>query len=139
MEIETKEETHKSEKVTKKDKNEFTIRQTNMLAALKKELGNVTAASAKIGMSPRNHYKWLKSSEAYLEAFEHVQDSVLDMAESSLHKQIQARNTQATIFFLRTKGKKRGYIERQEVALSGGVAEFVQSFNETYEKSVSKE
>ena len=32
-----------------------------------------------------------------------------------LHKQIKKGNTTGTIFYLKTKGKKRGYIERTEV------------------------
>jgi hypothetical protein len=31
------------------------------------------------------------------------------------HAQIKENSTAATIFFLKTKGKKRGYIERQEI------------------------
>lgn len=44
-----------------------------------------------------------------------IQNIALDFAESQLHKQIQDGNTTATIFLLKTKGKKRGYIERQEI------------------------
>ena len=40
----------------------------------------------------------------------------LDFAESQLHKQIQNGEVSSTIFYLKTKGKKRGYIERQEIA-----------------------
>ena len=40
---------------------------------------------------------------------------VLDFAESQLHKQILDGSTTATIFLLKTKGKSRGYIERQEI------------------------
>jgi hypothetical protein len=36
-----------------------------------------------------------------------------------LHKQIQDGNPTSTIFYLKTKGKKRGYIERQEFAHEG--------------------
>ena len=36
------------------------------------------------------------------------------MAESQLHKQILKGNTSATIFYLKTKGKNRGYVERHE-------------------------
>ena len=42
------------------------------------------------------------------------QGVALDMAESQLHKQILGGNTSATIFYLKTKGKNRGYVERHE-------------------------
>jgi hypothetical protein len=50
-----------------------------------------------------------------------IQNVALDFAESQLHKQIQEGNTTATIFLLKTKGKKRGYIERQEIHHDGTI------------------
>jgi hypothetical protein len=44
-----------------------------------------------------------------------ISNIALDFAESQLHKQIGDQNTSATIFYLKTKGKKRGYVERQEI------------------------
>jgi hypothetical protein len=46
----------------------------------------------------------------------------LDFVESKLHKQIENDNTTATIFYLKTKGKKRGYIERKEVEMTAEVS-----------------
>jgi len=43
-----------------------------------------------------------------------IENIALDFAESQLHKQIKEGNSTSTIFYLKTKGKKRGYIERQE-------------------------
>ena len=39
----------------------------------------------------------------------------LDFVESELHKQIKKGSAGAAIFYLKTKGKKRGYIETTEV------------------------
>ena len=39
---------------------------------------------------------------------------------SQLHKQIKDGSTAATIFLLKTKGKKRGYVERQEITGADG-------------------
>jgi len=41
-------------------------------------------------------------------------------AESELMKLIKEGNVAATIFFLKTQGKKRGYVERQEVTGAEG-------------------
>ena len=43
-----------------------------------------------------------------------------DFAESELMKLIKDGNVAATIFFLKTQGKARGYIERQEVTGADG-------------------
>ena len=128
--------TEKIQKDTKK--SNLTPTQLAMIEALRAQLGNVTAAVAEVGILRNNHYRWMRENEEYAQAVNNVDELVLDFAESSLHKQIMKNNTPATIFFLKTKGKKRGYIERQEVALSGGIADFVQSFSDKYADSVSK-
>ena len=39
------------------------------------------------------------------------------MAESKLMENINGNDNTSIIFFLKTKGKKRGYVEKQEVEL----------------------
>ena len=92
-----------------------------MVKALEKTLGVVSNACIKVGMSRETHYKWLREDEAYKSSVEELENVALDFAESSLQKQIQDGNTSATIFYLKTKGKNRGYIERHEVSgIAGG-------------------
>lgn len=93
-----------------------------LLEALRKTLGVVTPACKMVEKDPtdcenlrRYHYRWLEIDPEYKESFESIADIALDFAESKLHKQIETGNTVATIFFLKTKGKTRGYIERQEL------------------------
>lgn len=86
-----------------------------MLAALERSLGVVTSACKAVGISRQTHYNWLNDDAAYKAEVESVEDIALDFAESQLHKQIQDGEVSSTIFFLKTKGKKRGYVERQEV------------------------
>lgn len=86
-----------------------------MINALTESLGIVTIACKKVGISRQSHYDWYKEDENYRNAVDDLLDVALDFAESMLHKQIQDKDTTATIFYLKTKGKKRGYIERTEV------------------------
>lgn len=86
-----------------------------MIEALEQSLGVVTTACKKVGISRETHYRWLREDELYKDNVEAVGDVALDFAESQLHKQIKEGSTAATIFLLKTKGKKRGYIERQEI------------------------
>ena len=77
-------------------------------------MGIVTDAVKKAHVDKATHYRWLENDTAYKKAVDEINESVLDMAESSLFKQVKKANTVATIFLLKTKGKKRGYIEKQE-------------------------
>ena len=86
-----------------------------MLEALRKSLGIVTTACISVGIDRGTHYNWLKDDPEYKKSVEALDDVVLDFAESQLHKSINNGSDTATIFFLKTKGKKRGYIEKQEI------------------------
>ena len=97
------------------------IHKKAMIEALEKSLGVVTTACKTVGISRQTHYEWLKEDEQYRKAVEDISDVALDFAESQLHKQIQNGEVSSTIFYLKTKGKKRGYIERHEVENSGGL------------------
>lgn len=87
----------------------------NMIEALEKTLGVVAPACKMVGISRQTHYRWLKEDEDYSVAVEDVAESTIDFAESQLHLQIKEGSTPATIFYLKTKAKHRGYVERSEV------------------------
>ena len=91
-----------------------------MLDALEKSLGVVTSAAKAVGVGRTTHYLWMQEDKQYKAAVDELSDVAIDFAESQLHKQIKEGNSTATIFFLKTKGKKRGYVERQEVDVSSG-------------------
>ena len=97
---------------------ELTPKKT-MLEALERSLGIVSTACEKAGVSRQTHYNWLKDDPEYKAAVDQIQESVIDFAESHLYKLIKEGNPAANIFYLKTKGKSRGYIERQEVEVSG--------------------
>ena len=75
--------------------NKSNTKKEAMIEALEKSLGIVSTAAKMVGIDRSTHYAWLKSDEEY--------------------KSVKEGNPAATIFFLKTKGKKRGYIERQEI------------------------
>ena len=83
--------------------------------ALEKSLGVVTTACKIAEVSRTQFYQWLKDDEDFAKKVLEIENVTLDFVESQLHKQIKENSTAATIFFLKTKGKKRGYIERQEI------------------------
>lgn len=92
-----------------------------MLEALYKNLGIVSKAAEVAGIGRGSHYRWMEEDEEYRREVESVPDYVLDFVEDKLHSLIKDQDTTATIFYLKTKGKKRGYIERSELDMSGQV------------------
>jgi len=77
-------------------------------------LGVVTSACRKVGVGRTTFYGWLNDDEEFAKAVQDIENVALDFAESQLHQQIKSGNPTSTIFYLKTKGKKRGYIERME-------------------------
>jgi len=87
-----------------------------MLQAMVESLGVVTDACKIAEICRATYYIWYKEDEDFRNEVDSIQDIALDLAESELHKHIKDGNITALIFYLKTKGKRRGYIERQEIS-----------------------
>lgn len=92
-----------------------------MISALEKTLGVVTSACKIVGIARSTHYNWYDSDRDYRDAVDDISNIALDFAESKLHELIKDKDTTATIFYLKTKGKRRGYIERNEIDHNGQI------------------
>lgn len=100
------------------NKNSATNKDTNkkaMLEALKKTLGVVTPACDEVGIARSTHYRWMEEDNEYLNKVNDLLDYQIDFVESKLFENINNGDTTATIFYLKTKGKNRGYIERTHI------------------------
>ena len=85
-----------------------------IIEALEQSLGIVTTACKKVGVGRTTFYGWLKDDEDFAKQVKDIENVALDFAETQLHQQIKDNVPTSTIFYLKTKGKKRGYIERME-------------------------
>ena len=106
------------------------IKKRELLEALEKSLGIVTTACKNVNIHRDTYYEWLKKDKDFKKKVKELENVALDFAESQLHKQIAKGNPLSTMFYLKCKGKKRGYIEQQEVKLTGNMkfkAEFGES------------
>lgn len=90
-----------------------------LLKALEKSLGVVTTACKMARVGRTTFYEWLEKDSDFKKVVDDIKNVALDYAESKLYELIKDGNVTATIFYLKTKGKKRGYIERQEIAHEG--------------------
>lgn len=90
-----------------------------LLQALEDHHGIVTNACKAVNVGRSTFYKWINEDEEFKKAVDDVQDVAIDFVESKLFQQIDEGNPTSTIFYLKTKAKKRGYIERQEIVHDG--------------------
>ena len=87
------------------------------LIALENELGHISKACEQAKIHRQTYYLWIKKDEDFKQKCEDVQESFLDLAESKLLEKINDGDNTCIIFFLKTKGKKRGYDERQTIEI----------------------
>lgn len=89
------------------------------VSAILAKRGLVSQAAEALGVSRQAVYKAAKKHTEIQEAIDSTREETTDFAESKLYEQIAEGNITAIIFYLKTQGKKRGYVERQEVQNTG--------------------
>lgn len=75
---------------------------------------NISATCKKIGISRRCYYKWIDGNPEFKTAVTDGQEALIDLAETKLQQNIMEGKEQSIFFFLKTKGKSRGYVETIE-------------------------
>ncbi len=76
--------------------------------------GNVSYACRRLNISRACFYKWTEEDEKFKKECEDIKEETTDDVESKLLAAINEGNITAIIFYLKTKGKNRGYIEKIE-------------------------
>jgi len=95
-------------------KQKLTLRKRTMIDALESTFGIVTKACEIAKITRAAHYKWLQEDPDYKAAYDDVREMQLDMCEGELFRKIQEGSTPEILFYLKCRGKKRGYVEKQE-------------------------
>jgi hypothetical protein len=96
------------------------------LDALENNMGIVTPTCRDCGIHRQEHYQWLVDDKDYATEVAWIKEVALDFGESALYKQIKEGGVPSTIFFLKTQGKDRGYVERRELDVDGDLSLTVQ-------------
>lgn len=96
----------------------LTKKQSKFIEIFESSLGIISNACKKANVSRRTYYNWMRDSKAFSEACEEIKDVTLDFVEHSLLKNIKKGDTTAIIFYLKTKGRDRGFVEKHEVDMT---------------------
>ncbi len=91
-----------------------------IMTAVTESKGLLTLAAKKAGIGYRTLCKYAELCPTIRQAINESRESITDMAEGKLYQAINAGNMTAIIFYLKTKAKDRGYIERSEFTGAGG-------------------
>ena len=96
--------------------------QAQMLTALEQAKGMTTVAARLLGCAVDTVYAYLERYPALEAAKRQQREGMTDVAELALYKAIQSGEAWAVCFYLKTQGKGRGYVERQEITGADGGA-----------------
>lgn len=78
---------------------------------------------------------YVNSTAETIKAYDNECESMVDVAESKLFENIKDNDNTAIIFYLKTKGKHRGYIERSELAVADGKGLFTELIKQASQKN----
>lgn len=90
-----------------------------IVAALYATRGLVHSAAARLGCTSETIYRRMREEPAILAARDDAQASILDLAETRLYERIDASSEPSIFFFLKTRGRDRGYLDVGRRELTG--------------------
>jgi hypothetical protein len=109
----------------KKERKDAKVTNREIADALAKTRGIISAAAALLSkekgtsISRSAVSQRIKKHETLQRSHDEAVETTLDFAEGKLFQAIADGDMTAIIFYLKCKGKKRGYVERQALELSG--------------------
>ncbi len=104
-----------------------------IVSALHETNGMVYLAARRLGCKAQTIYNRAKSTKVIQEAIDNSRGEMLDISEQKLRQAIMNGEAWAITFHLKTIGKSRGYVERQEVTGADGgalIVKFVDTSND---------
>ncbi len=94
------------------------MKQTYTIEEIKKafdvSMGFISRVAKALKCDTKTVYNYLNRYPELKEYRKEIEESTLDFAENALVKLIGSGNIAAIIFYLKTKGRHRGYIETRE-------------------------
>jgi hypothetical protein len=96
-------------------KHDVVFHKQKLIDALERSLGIVSAACKEVGISRTMFYEYCKTDPEFKRAVDDIYEIQTDFVENQLLKNIKNGDNAAIIFYLKYKGKKRGYVYSQDI------------------------
>lgn len=100
---------HKKQRFTK----------STIKSALEKARGNITLAAEVLGVTRQTVYKYMERYPDLVGVRADAENYILDIAEAHVEKAVLAGDMDVIKFYLRTKGRVRGYMTSGNLTVSG--------------------
>ena len=91
----------------------LTKQKADFIELLEKSLGILSTAIERAGITRARYLNWYNSDEEFSKRVDSITEKQIDFVESKLLEKINKGDTSAITFYLKTKGKDRGYTEKQ--------------------------
>ena len=92
-----------------------------IIEAIKDSGGIMSTIARRLGVTWHTADTWVKQYDETKQALQDEREAILDLAESTLFRNIKDGNSPDAKWLLSTMGKNRGYNERQEITgVDGG-------------------
>lgn len=91
------------------------VKKKKLLEALERSLGIVTSACKEVGLSRNQFYLYYNTDEDFKKRVDEIQDITLDFVENQLLKKIRDGSEKSILFYMKYRGRKRGYIDKIDV------------------------
>lgn len=86
----------------------------NIINAMINTFGNVSEVCKQMNISRQTFYNYYNNDLEFKTQIDDIKNIALDFVESKLIGKIKDGDIVAILFYLKTQGKKRGYVERVE-------------------------
>lgn len=118
--------------------NKVNNHKKDLLIHLERSRGVVSSACESVGLSRTTFYEYVNTDPEFKQAVDEINEKAIDFVESKLFEKIngwenavlskegyvaydQPPSDTAIIFFLKTRAKKRGYVEKTELDMKANV------------------
>ena len=106
---------NQKENVTNVTKNERESTRRKKALFIKKyflSIGNISRICKTVNISRQQYYRWLENDEKFKQAIRDEEAGLIDLVESQAFILIIEKNPTMIKYFLQTRGKDRGYVDK---------------------------
>ena len=97
-----------------------TLKANIIIKIVNEKRGNLSMVAKELHVSRTTLYAYIKDKPTIQAAIDEARETMVDNVESKLYSRALEGSEASMIFFLKTQGKRRGYVERQELTGADG-------------------